>query len=280
MSSTTTQEPDISAWKERDSAFVATHSNEQTSQNFRFSLGQISAESGWYQMASSGVPAGRIHDLHIKKEGQILQYGDFATMEKRLHEFFIITTNMDEEKRDECITHMKRLVSSFIAAAGEESGYMIVRTHKPKETEESFEPRWHFDGGYLKEGPEFKLVIAMNGRGTLVSAPNAKQRAEIVRLDEIITQLERGGKEKECKEWMRKLDKFMETVNTEYATNCEKLAIYQVLGPENGLLHSEPVFDIPRIFMSVVPGPVKGLSRLALETRPRLLHNRWLLLTR
>lgn len=165
---------DMLSWKERDSAFVTTHIDETASENFRASLKQLSAESGWHQMAPSGAPAGRFGDLHIEKEGQILQYGDFQTMDSRLHKFLIATTDMNQEMREACIKHMKRLVASFIAAVGEESGYVIVRAHKPKEAEESFQPRWHFDQTHLREeGPEFKLVIAMNRRGTLVRSPRA-----------------------------------------------------------------------------------------------------------
>lgn len=145
MSQEQHQEKDLSAWKQSDATFIRAYSDVKTTADCRQSLENLSDESGWYQMTNSGVPAGHFHDLRIKKKGQMTQYGDFVTMDERLDEFFRMTTDMNDVKRGECIEHMKRMIASFVLATGEESGYVIVRTQKPCETEETFKPRWHVD---------------------------------------------------------------------------------------------------------------------------------------
>lgn len=222
-------------------------------------------ERKWFEMAGSGVPAGHFDNLRITKEGGLKQFGDFVILDKCLDKFFRMTTDMGDVKRRECVGHMKRIVASFILATGQESGYVIVRSQKPCETEETFKPRWHSDGRYLTEddGVEYKMVIAMNGRGTLVSVPNEEQMKEIIKMDKMICRLGWDGKKKESKEWKSKLDRYMEGVKEMFAEDCTKGAVYQVWR-DRGLvhsLHSEPVFDRFRIFMSVVAGSVEGLQR-------------------
>lgn len=88
-----------------------------------------------------------------------------------------------------------------------------------------------------------------------------KQKEKISRLRGVVRRCERDGKKAQSKEATLKLDILMERIKTEHVAGCGKLAIYQVWRPETGALHSEPIFDSERIFMSVVPGPVEGLSR-------------------
>lgn len=83
---------------------------------------------------------------------------------------------------------------------------------------------------------------------------------EIAKLHRMICDSDYNGKKKESKEWRSKLDGFMEGVKTEWTEDCGKAAVYQVWS-YRGMVHSEPIFDRSRIFMSVVAGSVEGLKR-------------------
>ena len=258
----------IEELRKADTAFVRDKADPVLVQEIQSSLKNITVDNGSYTIVQSGVEKDYLQNkLKVLSLGQHRQWGRLNNIHQNLVEFFGKHVVTEEDVLKKTIAPIERILASFTKAVGEETGYLIVRSQLPCETEETHKARWHTDGSYYDPMPSnrYKLVIALNGRSTLLSKPTEADRQKYAELEPKARELEHAGKKDEARKLYRnELDKYMkDNVQTLSFEDCSRAVVYHynVYSGDNGLLHSEPIFDRHRIFVSVVPGPVAGLRK-------------------
>lgn len=249
--------------EESDVAFAKSRADCTLVKDLRLALKSLSASRGWHEAVKSGISADILRNVKVKEEKTHHQYGTLETMAASLDQLFVSATNMNAEERPKVIGHIERLAASLMEATEQRSAYVTVRAFLPTQTAKSFEAGWHIDGGYLlPEGPEYKLAIALSGRGTLLSAPTDGQRNQFTALVTQALELECKRRRKEAREKYRNtLDELMKQCKLTSMTDCSRAVLFQVWGEEKGLIHSTPLLDQHRVYASVVAGPAPGVAR-------------------
>lgn len=240
--------------REQDAVFIKKHTDHALAQELQSALERLCSERGWHEIINTGVKKDYLKDLKCNPGRQYKQFGELGKMRKALQELFDTRLDVSNELKDETIGHIERIAASFATAAKSESMYLIIRTSWPKETEETFKARWHTDGrGYSGRGKRPKLSIALNGRSTLISTPTKDQRGKYAELEQKAWDLEDQLKGEEARaKYRNKLDEFMKTnVKTLSFEDCGKAILFHCDG--DGLVHSEPILDRHRIYVSFVP---------------------------
>ena len=245
--------------EKQDRAFIKGHTDPALVQELQSALPKLCFENGWFELVNSGVKKDYLKDMKTNEERQYKQFGMLKGMRESLKELFDECLDVDDKLKDETIGHIERIAASFATATKRDSVYIIVRTPRPTETEESFKARWHTDGRSVAKEISPKLVVALTGRSTLTSRPTNEQKERYFELEAKAWELEQNHRPEEArKNYRNKLDDFMKTeVETLCFEDCSKAILFQ--HGADGLVHSEPVLDRHRIYVSFVPSSARGI---------------------
>ena len=129
-------------------------------------------------------------------------------------------------------------------------------------------PRWHKDGRFFiesdKETPKFATVL--KGPGTLLIKHSAK-------IDKMYKEIQNEAR-KEMRDVKQGSINVQNKYRYIYAKKFEKIKIIQTKNDEGvvfypvisdqsiGAIHSEPKIDIPRLFLSILPGSKENINNL------------------
>ena len=139
-------------------------------------------------------------------------------------------------------------------------------------------PRWHKDGKFFDRSTpnhQIKFVTSLLGANTLLAA-NTQQN--YTKFDNLI---QKKRDENDIYQKNKKLDPhsqtamdyFFNVLNPKYEnllvnmitaseTNKSDIGILFAVGAPNAAIHSEPLMDRPRIFLSIVPGTKSEILQL------------------
>ncbi len=159
------------------------------------------------------------------------------------------------------------------------AGWLCIRTFMPNKLGE---PRWHTDGNFFSnpeqvgDKVQMKLAFCLQGRTTLFSMLSDADRAEFdSRERELSSTYYNSGKargsddqknvdlcEARSNELQRQLNLIAVRGKVVAPVSGLEAGLFAVGESPNAALHSEPPFDVPRIFVSIVPGTISQIEEL------------------
>lgn len=172
------------------------------------------------------------------------------------------------ENEEKIITTISKLVARVaemtIKDFHKESAWVMVRVSLPNDYFDV--PRWHSDGQYFETldsaDKTYKLVMTIKGAPTRFG-----EKIDPERFDQLMIkssknyELNHNEAEVFEREDMR-IRRELSSIIREAEPLKEGEAAYYLVGHENAKIHSEPIIDTPRIFMSVVPGSINQVGEL------------------
>mgnify|MGYP000219585571 CR=1 FL=1 len=182
-------------------------------------------------------------EMQIKEVGGLDSYGVDSQLVSKLKTFLEQVGENSPEASNKVASLINRLCDQVKVAFGQEAVWLTVRVSVP--TNKYDLPRWHQDGRYFTATePVYKFVAPLIGPQTLLG-----------KCDDL--------------EKFRALSKQLIDDDGEYDLEIQKALINEVtemtiaqpsqgtvflVDDEEAVIHSEPKMNVPRLFISILPG--------------------------
>ena len=180
-----------------------------------------------------------VQEFKIDKTSSFDFYGeDLADLGKETSTFLSELGNNSQESIEAIQQVIERATQGMIDEFSGQAAWVSVRSSLP--THEYDIPRWHPDGGYFdSENKVYKKVMTIKGPSTRFGRIKDKEKFNALlreNPDDLQTR--------------RKLDEMIEEMES---CKSGESTVYLV-GDEDAAVHSEPVTNEPRLFVSVLVG--------------------------
>jgi len=213
---------------------------------------KILEEKGMISFDVELTPEEREDIQEIKIEKELKQFNYYGPAnEKLIRELNTYFGQLENNPQK-----LLNTISGIVAKAAQdmqkefnkESVWTMVRVTLP--THEFDIPRWHTDGKYFTSNEKtYKLVFTIKGASTRFA-----EKTDPDKFEEL-TAKDPGGENTQIKKELET------TVQETEPISKDKTVIYLV-GDKNAKVHSEPIMDESRIFISVVPGSLEQIEEL------------------
>lgn len=218
-----------------------------------------------------------LDQLQIEDSADYNRYADLQLLKKELPGLLKDIGNSDAQLIAEVTQIIERLVSRIVTAAGKETAWVCLRAAPPNSTGDI--PRWHIDGSYYSPHfmPQYKFAAALKGNGTLFYPLTPSSRAVYLDLASQI-KLSNIDDPEELKDYFKQVEDQRVTLshifNVKQAESASRGygAFFVVGHVAFSALHSEPKFDIPRLFISILPGREGEIKELADSQNSRVIQ--------
>lgn len=197
-----------------------------------------------------------LDQIEISDMDDYNRYGNVHLMKEEIPDFLRDMGNSDSALIAQTTQIIEKIVKNVITASGKETAWVCLRASTPHHFFDI--PRWHTDGPYCTPHfmPQFKFATALRGNGTLFYPLTEDSRTAY--RDFMRDFMEKGknsGKDflTLSEESRVPLSKMFDPANAHTIPKGYG-AFFVVAHDAHAALHSEPKFDKPRLFMSIVPG--------------------------
>ncbi len=196
--------------------------------------------------------------LTICGGGHLNRYGNLDLLKEEIPKFLLLIGNENEELVKEASQAICKIVSDVTDAFGKETAWICIRASEP---ESHFDiPRWHMDGPFFspRYAPQYKFAAALKGNQTLFYPLTSDTRKMFCDRDRVMNSIDKGSFNlqtylKRVEEERIALSELFDVKNAESAP--KGYGAFFIAADQNfSALHSEPKFDSPRLFISILPG--------------------------
>lgn len=218
-----------------------------------------------------------LDQLQIEDSADYNRYGNLQALKEELPGLLKNIGNTDVQLIAEVTQIIERLVSQIVTAAGKETAWVCLRAAPPNSSGDI--PRWHIDGSYYSPNfmPQYKFAAALKGNGTLFYPLTPSSRATYL---DLLSQLKLSNIDdpEAFKEYFKQVEDQRVTLshifNVKHAETASRgHGAFFVVGHQAfSALHSEPKFDTPRLFISILPGREGEIKELADSRYSRVIH--------
>jgi hypothetical protein len=176
-------------------------------------------------------------------------FGELEHLKQGLEAYFRLLGNQEKQAQDMAAL-VARKVDEILKGLGQETAWVTLRANNSLD-----HPRWHTDGYFFEpfEGLGYKAAFALKGPGTLCYATKAAQQPVLHGLltDESLSP--QGLQER--------LTSLVDPTQVQ-ATPAGKGLLFVVGDPFRSAIHSEPIIQADRLFVSIVPGSHVQIQQL------------------
>ncbi|AYV82737.1 MAG: hypothetical protein Hyperionvirus2_105 [Hyperionvirus sp.] len=150
---------------------------------------------------------------------------------------------------------INRIINKVSRAYKKDCVWVSLRVTLPAS---SYEPRWHIDGNFYKSDQKFqsKFVTVLKGPGTLFAELDEQTRAEFFNTAHIVP-----WNYDQQQLYQNKIIADAPNIKFTQLTNNQG-AIFIVGNLTLSAIHSEPPFNEPRIFLSILPADKSEIEQL------------------
>ncbi len=197
-----------------------------------------------------------VSKLEIAKNSDNFHFwgkADSAELRERLNSFLADIGENPEERVAEVAGLIARIGEGLTKATDAEAVWYEIRSMMPNDY--FVTPRWHTDAKFFNPLKAHKLVYAVKGRQTRFGVTTDQDR--FVQLS-IAENNEQHGSPEDIR-----IREDLDSIVTEFDPGAEggDAPLYLVTGDE-AVIHSEPVIDRPRLFMSIIPGTEDEIAEM------------------
>ena len=206
------------------------------------------------------LPIGVSQEFQKHETIALNHYGNLDGYQRKIFDY-LISLGCDDEQAKKAAEIMYNIAHDVLISLDQPEAWIAIRSFKSNHSYD--EARWHIDESlYTSDcGYSYKIIVALKGASTLLCDAPATVRAEFFKI-------------KSTASYDR--NHSTQSVRTRLANilqNCVVLSAKKgqaavfIMGSEKfGAIHSEPVINESRIFMSIVPGSHQQITEL---------HNKW-----
>jgi hypothetical protein len=218
--------------------------------------------------------------LSIKESDNFDYYGNLESLDFKNFFSKIGENNLKNTKIIEKI--IKKVTNKVLSSFDMDHFWITIRASVPNNYFDI--PRWHHDGTYFSNvDNQAKFAFVLKGPGTLFIKKSKKVIESYNKIQDKFTK----EKNEIVDIKLRTTLEFQRNINEKYrpifAKELSKYKIRQVKNNEGVIfwggkdinskaLHSEPKFDQPRLFISILPGSKEMITEL--ENKPVIQYNK------
>lgn len=197
------------------------------------------------------------------KKHETIALNHYGTLDGYQHEIFeyLKSLGCDNDRALKAAEIMYNIVHDILISLDQPEAWIAIRSFKSNHSYD--EPRWHIDESLhtTDSGYSYKIIVALKGASTLLCNPSATVRAEFFKTRSTASQ-SRNNATQSVRTRLANL-----LTNSIVLSAKKGQAAVFIMGSEKfGAIHSEPVINEPRIFMSIVPGNHDQITEL---------YNKW-----
>jgi len=163
-----------------------------------------------------------------------------------------------------------RIAEGMIKDFDAESAWVMLRSFLPNDKFKI--PRWHKDGSYFASKERvYKLIFSIKGAPTrLGEATDAEKFEQLEKegLENLVTNRISGDNPKKFEDEDIRIRKELASVVKEIEPLEVGHAAMYLIGDKDAVIHSEPLIDEPRIFMSVIVGSQDQINEWKEKSNP------------
>lgn len=184
-----------------------------------------------------------------------------SELKERLNLFLADMGENPEERIEEVSNLMVRIGEGLTKATDAQAVWYEVRSIIPNDY--FVTPRWHTDAKFFNPLNAHKLVYAVKGKQTRFGVTTDQEK--FVQLS-IAENNEKHGSAEDMR-----IREDLDRIVTEFHPGAEwgDAALYLVTGDE-AVIHSEPLIDENRLFMSIIPGTEEEIAEMK-----RRMEEKW-----
>lgn len=209
-----------------------------------------------------------LNEINILTESIFDHIGHIDNLKyDKLSEFVVRNTDVSDSNIFNNI--LRKLINNVCKAYDTKYCWMTIRITLPNSIFDI--PRWHKDGNFFSTNRiQSKFITVLKGPGTLF-IKKSKKPDDIYNdnrdsIREEYKKLLVNGYSREIEyKYQKVLAKKLKSIKSNYVKDLQGL-IFLVGSDKNnvsrGLLHSEPKMDVPRIFISILPGSESEILEL------------------
>ena len=170
--------------------------------------------------------------------------------------------NNSPEIVENIVELVARVSDTVTKKLNKQSNWVMVRTFLPNKEFEI--PRWHQDGKYfISKDKVYKMAMTIKGAQTRFGKTDDMEKfQELLKKgsENITTNLIEKNDSEKFKEEDIQIRKELNSIVHEMESPKEGEAVIYLVGDENAAIHSEPLIDNPRLFVSVLPGSKEEIN--------------------
>lgn len=193
----------------------------------------------------------RFNELIVPGFSQWLYFGDAYGLPERLSECFETFTD-DKNLTKLCADKLTEITRETIAASGKESAWVCVRSMG---IDPDTKMRWHTDGRfYDSEEQQMKLAFCLCGKSTYFASLDKNQRKSFLEKEIAASEGDENAQDE--------LNTIVPDEAVVVPEAGRQAGLFAVGSDKTVAVHSEPPFDEPRIFYSIVTGSHEQIEEL------------------
>jgi len=183
-------------------------------------------------------------------------YGNLDGYQGEIFEY-LISLGCDQDRAFKAAEIMYNIVHDILNLLDQPEAWVAIRSFTSNHSYD--EARWHIDESLHTTdcGYSYKVIVALKGASTLLCNPSATVRAEFFKTRSTASQ-SRNNAAQSVRTRLANL------LSNSIVLSAKKgQAAVFIMGSEKfGAIHSEPIINEPRIFMSIVPGNHDQITEL------------------
>ena len=210
----------------------------------------------------------------LRIETQLPQFNFYGPINDGVTEALSAYLSGLGENSEETKTNISKLVAriteGMIKDFDAESAWVMLRSFLPND--EYKLPRWHKDGRYFASKERvYKLIFSIKGAPTrLGKATDAEKFEQLEKesSENFVTNRISSDNPKKFEDEGIRIRKELELVVKEIEPLEVGHAAMYLIGDKDAVIHSEPLIDEPRIFMSVIVGSQDQINEWKEKSNP------------
>lgn len=249
---------------------------EFNSDNIKNMLKQHEKSFEIFRMKYTNTEKQCINNFHLDDKQQYNEYSHFGKIKnmKNLKKFLSTIGQNDMNMTTKMKKIIKKITKIVIKGYNTKYFWISIRISQPNDLFKT--PRWHQDGLFFNNNDhQSKFITVLRGDGTLLIESNETCLSQYTEIFDENMKYNRDNNIRNFKEQIKIQDEIFRPKMAKKLSESKDCKIIQ-LNNDNGAIfyvgdfktaaiHSEPMINYPRIFISILPGSEKDIKVLAIR---------------